>query len=169
MAGRQVVTRERLEVLALLCDTEIADGMPVRDVINAVVACGGVPVLSWAPGKWMLGRYAVVSALLAKEMSNQLLVGDSAVRPQTWREPRLMRLARSRGFTIVSGTDSLPMTGEEKYIGTYCSILGGEFDPLRPSISMKKLLLAGPSRISSAGRRCGSGEAFGRLVRQRIG
>lgn len=167
MAGRQVVTQERLEVLALIYDEDIVDGAPVRDVINAVVASGGVPVLAWAPGKWMFARHAVVSDLLAKEMNGRLLVGDTAIRPQKWREPGLMKFARDRGLTVIAGTDPLPMAGEEKYIGTYCSALDGKFDHARPSISMKKLL-TGPSQVRSAGRRCGNLEALGRLVRQRI-
>ena len=80
-----------------------------------------------------------------------------------------MRLARSRGLTIVAGTDPLPMAGEEKYIGSYCSIIAGEFDPSRPSDSIRKLLGAAAVPFSPAGRRCGILEALGRLVRQRVG
>ena len=168
IAGRQVVTRERLEILALGCDDDIADDAPVAEVVDVVLSRGGVPVISWAPGKWLFGRRSVVSDLLKRASPERLLVGDSAMRPRSWGEPSLMKAARDRGFRMVAGTDPLPMTGEERYIGTYCSVLTGHFDCFNPSVSLKNLLVSG-LECRPAGRRCGGFEALGRLIRQRAG
>jgi len=168
MAGRQIATSERLEVLALLCDADLPDGKPVVDIIRAVFDCGGLPVLAWAPGKWSLGRSSIVEKLVEAGVPGMLLVGDSAIRPQSWREPFLMRKARNRGLTILCGTDALPLAAEEQYIGTYCSAWDGEFDPLRPSLSMRQVLTSANSHIEQAGGRCNTLAALWRLMRLRV-
>lgn len=168
VAGRQVVTLERLEVLVLGCDDDMADGAPAGEVVDFVLKLGAAPVLSWAPGKWLFRRSAVVFELLEKEAPGRLLVGDSAIRPEMWREPRAMKFARDRGFMVVAGTDPLPMDGEEKYIGTYCSLMSGEFDPQRPSASIKALMLGGVAQVHSVGKRCRPIESLWRLIRHRV-
>ena len=41
VAGRQIITEERLELLSLTCDLDIADGIPVAKGIEAVKQAGG--------------------------------------------------------------------------------------------------------------------------------
>ncbi|MFT5241536.1 MAG: hypothetical protein ACI9X0_002519, partial [Kiritimatiellia bacterium] len=55
-SGFQIVTKERLEVLALVCATRIPDGQDLDETIEAVRASGGIPVLPWSPGKWSGSR-----------------------------------------------------------------------------------------------------------------
>lgn len=52
MAGRQIVTAEKLEVLALGTDLDIDDGRPIREVLSLVTENGGLPVIPWGAGKW---------------------------------------------------------------------------------------------------------------------
>jgi hypothetical protein len=33
-----------------------------------------------------------------------------------------MKLARNKGFTVVAGSDPLPFSGEEKWLGAYCTV-----------------------------------------------
>ena len=52
IAGRQIVSRERIEVLALGADAAVADGAPLDATLAAVRAAGALPVIAGAPGQW---------------------------------------------------------------------------------------------------------------------
>ena len=161
LAGRQVVTRERLEVLALTTDADIADGQPIGDVFSRIRDTGGVPVLSWAPGKWFFKRGAIVARLIDQEEPGSFLLGDTSLRPTVWPEPAPMRGAKGLGFSVVAGSDPLPFPGEEKYAGTYATTAEGVFDAARPVSSMRVILRGRGLRV--VGNRCGPMEVFGRL------
>jgi len=165
-AGRQIVTAERIEVLAAVTASRIADGAPAAETVQAVIDGGGVPIVSWAPGKWFGRRGAIVAALLDRFSPGQLLLGDSTLRPTVWPTPRLMRAARRRGFPVVAGSDPLPFRGEERFAGAYASRIEGAFDPNRPVSSMRQLLRAGAVG-AVLGRRCGPLEVLGRLRRHK--
>lgn len=85
-AGRQIVTAERLEILALTTDAEIADGQPAGDVLRQVRETGAIPVIAWAPGKWFFGRGQLVRKLIDSEPAGSFLLGDSTLRPTIWPE-----------------------------------------------------------------------------------
>ena len=46
LAGRQIVSSERIEVCALFSDESIPDGQPARDVVRAILANGGLPAMA---------------------------------------------------------------------------------------------------------------------------
>jgi hypothetical protein len=153
VAGRQIVTRERLEILGLAMRAKIPDGLPAREAIQRVVEAGGIPVLAWSPGKWLFARGRLVRDLIASDQGRVLRLGDTTLRPMLWPEPRPMRLARERGLTIIPGSDPLPFAGEERYAGTYGFIYRGAFDAERPVASIRQIL-TGPGAITPAGERC---------------
>ncbi len=152
VAGRQIVTRERLEVLALTTDADIPDGLPIDEVITRVRSVGGIPVLTWAAGKWLFGRGRVVRRVLKSAPKGDLLVGDSSLRPAGWWEPSLMRLARERGVRVVAGTDPLPISGEEGVVGTYGIVGESDFNWRDPIGSIRSMLLSSPT-MRIVGRR----------------
>jgi len=119
LPGRQVVARERLEVIALNQGEFIADGSPATEIIEMVIARGGVPMLPWSPGKWFFERGRIVAELLDRFTPADLLIGDTSLRPRGWPTPRLMGKARRLGYSIVAGSDPLPFPGEEVYFGAY--------------------------------------------------
>ncbi len=162
-AGRQIVSAERVEILALTTDMTIDDGMPAQDVINAVIGSGGVPVLSWAPGKWMFKRKKVISELIHSFSPDKLLIGDTSLRPTLWMEPLLMRKAVKKGFSVIAGSDPLPFIGEENYLGKYGSIINGPFDKNKPIASIRNLLTSPEVIKSRVGKRGGLLETIGRL------
>jgi hypothetical protein len=164
-AGRQVVTRERLEVLALAADAEFPEGEPARAVVERIRSLGGVPVLSWAPGKWFFARKAVVRDLLAAFPPDVLLLGDTSLRPASWPEPVLMRQARRKGTRVIAGSDPLRFPGEERQAGRYGFVWHGEFDLARPVASARAALLHSGSPPARFGARSGIVETLWRLVR----
>ena len=119
VAGRQIVTKERLEVLALATTGKIGDGRPIAQVIEEVFSLHGVPVLNWSPGKWFGGRGRVVREVIEASPTHRFLVGDIGMRPKIWGEPVLLALARRAGFRLAAGSDPLPFKGEERNIGSF--------------------------------------------------
>jgi len=162
VAGRQIVTAERIEVLALTVDADIPDGEQAHAVVTAVQAERGIPVVAWAPGKWFFGRGRVVRELMEVGEPGRLLIGDSALRPTVWPEPFLMRRARARGLTVIAGSDPLPFCGEEPNMGTYASVFEAPFMPAAPVKSVREALASAPS-VTTVGTRCGPLKAAGRL------
>ena len=161
VAGRQIVTQERLEVLALTIDAAIPDGKPVRTVLSEIKEQGGVPVLSWAPGKWFGKRGEIVRNLIDTLSPRDFILGDTTLRPTVWPEPGLMRRASEKGFRIVAGSDPLPFTGEEGWVGSYASLWTGAMDPENPAAALKEILWNG--KAERIGRRGGAAATARRL------
>ena len=53
IAGRQIVTKEGLEVLALITTNSFEDGTTIRDAIKLIGHCKGIAVIPWGVGKWL--------------------------------------------------------------------------------------------------------------------
>jgi len=163
VAGRQIVTRERLEILGLAMRVKIPDGLPARDVIKQVVEADGIPVLAWSPGKWLFARGRLVRDLIASDQARVLRLGDTTLRPALWPEPRPMRRARERGMTVIPGSDPLPFAGEERYAGTYGFIYQGAFDFRQPAASIGRMLAGPAAAIMPLGARCAVWDVARRL------
>jgi hypothetical protein len=156
IAGRQVRTRERLEVLCLGADADLADGLALEAAVEGVRAAGGLPVLPWSPGKWSGRRGRDVRALLQRSGPGDLWVGDISMRPHGWPLPRAFRIARARGIGILAGTDPLPAAGEEGVVGRYGIRVEGE--------SPTDALRANPAAVSVIGSRDGAVTAARRWI-----
>jgi hypothetical protein len=156
LPGRQVVTRERVEVLLLGADLDLPDGMTAAETIRQGLAGGALPVIGWAPGKWFFGRKQVVQRLLQRFNREELLLGDSSLRPGLWGEPLVMRQARRRGFAVVAGSDPLPIAGEERRLGCYATRLepAPSLTPQRGASFLRAALLAPGVRRRHCGVRC---------------
>ncbi len=166
IAGRQIVSRESLEVCALACTLHLSDRQyAAAEIVDRVHQAGGVPVLNWAPGKWLFSREKVVVALLQRFRPEALLIGDTTMRPTLWSTPRLMRNARQCGFHILAGSDPLPFSGEEKQIGRYACRMQAAWQSDRPVASLRAALLNPASVIERVGRRSSSCEFISRQWR----
>ena len=126
LPGRQVISREKIEVLALGCTEAIDDGQPALDIVYQVNHLGHVPVLPWSPGKWFGERGKLIKRLITELQPGDFLIGDTPLRPYGWPLPQLMKLAAERGFTIVAGSDPLTFRGEEKWLGAYHSVVDAD-------------------------------------------
>jgi hypothetical protein len=164
-AGRQIITRERLEILALVVNHPIPDHMPAIETVAAVQAVGGIPVLPWAPGKWTLRRKKTVKALLCAYDPGGLYLGDSSLRPARMPESKLMQWAISEGFGVLAGSDPLPVKGEEHYAGSYGVQLTGPLDARHPARSICKVIQETIVPIPTVGRRCSLPDVARRIGR----
>lgn len=149
-SGHQVVTAEGIEILGLTAGQKIPSRRSAGDTLAAIRDCGALPVLSWAPGKWMFKRGDVIRSIIESQNAKPLLIGDTSMRARGLPEPDLMRRARQLGFPVIAGTDPLPFSGDENITGTY-GISSTAFDPDQPVTSARMLLRDGLFII--AGRR----------------
>ncbi len=166
-AGRQIVTAERLEVLALTALEGPPDGTPTGRAVEAVNESGAVAVLSWAPGKWWFQRGDVVKDIMEGHAPGLLLIGDTALRPTIWPEPRLMKRARRRGLAVLAGSDPLPFAGDDMQAGGYAVRGSLDFDPDKPVTSVRKWVRDPNAPIARIGKRNGPTEMLTRMMKHR--
>lgn len=157
LAGRQIVTRERIEVLALCCEKPMPDGGALDDTLARVRDSGAVPVLPWGLGKWWGSRGRLVERAILSAAPGSLAVGDTCLRPSFFGESSLHRLARSRGLAMLFGSDPLPRAGEERFVGRLATLFEGEWDPLKPVDSFRRLV-ARRAPATEIGSRCSFAE-----------
>ena len=152
-AGRQVATRERLEVLACLTDAPFPDGESLEDTLRRVWDAGGFPVMPWSRGKWLFARGRRVRRALESGHGPGAL-GDMVRRPRWWPEP-LLSLGRRLHLPILAGTDPLPDADPVPVVGRYASRYAGRLDWSQPVDSLRHSWLAEPERWTLAGARTG--------------
>ena len=153
-AGRQLITREKLEALSLVSDYNIPDKeKPMEEVIDEIKNAGGIPALNWAPGKWFGNRGKIIAELLEKQSPENVFIGETTMRPTVWRKPKLIKKAEQKGFRVMAGSDPLPFSGEENEIGSFGFVVEGEFDLKNPAQSMRKIFSDPSIRLTLIGKR----------------
>lgn len=143
IAGRQVVTAEGLEVLALLTAENFKDGSLIEELIEEIRTNGGIPVIPWGFGKWMGNRGRIVSNILRRETDSLLFLGDNSGRPAFLADPPHFKVAERKGIRVLPGTDPLPFPSESHRAGSFgCAIEGTKtITSESPSRDLKCLLL----------------------------
>ncbi len=125
VAGRQIATREGLEVLALGCDRDFPRGLAFPDALRASVDAGAVTVVPWGFGKWWFRRRRLVRWLVDTAAPGTVFLGDNGGRARLGRDPALFARARARGLLVLRGSDPLPFTNQETRAGGFGFVLPG--------------------------------------------
>ena len=136
VAGRQIISAERLELLALGCDADLPDGQALESSIEAVEQSSGLAVLPWGLGKWTFGRGRRVAEIVGRRTAGGLFLGDNGGRPALLPRPALFGEAERRGIRVLPGTDPLPLAAEVGRVGSYGSVMRTHFDPAYPARSL---------------------------------
>jgi hypothetical protein len=157
IAGRQIATAERLEVLALFSNAPFNDGEGLESTIETVTLGGALPVLPWGVGKWTGGRGQLVARAAGQP---GVLLGDNAGRPVGWPAPSIFQK-----HIVLPGTDPLRLRSEQRLAGTYGFELHGDFDLSRPAKCIRAALEKLTSSPQAFGRRVG----LATFVRQQLG
>jgi hypothetical protein len=152
LGGRQVVTAERIEVLALASPAFTEDGLPLAETVAVVQQRGGLAILPWGVGKWLGRRGAIIGNYLNQADPSRLLVGDNGGRPILWPKPALFEKAAARGIGLLSGSDPLPLPGEERRVGSYGAILAGSCGDDYPAQEIISLLTSGAQELKGFGK-----------------
>lgn len=147
VAGRQVRSRERLEVLALGTDLEYPPGLPFPDCLRLVCSSAPLVVLPWGFGKWHLRRgrriAEVVRELRSEATGQHLFLGDNGGRPaQLGLRPEILESADPIR-PLLSGSDPLPFPDHEDRAGSFGFWIEALHDPDRPWSSLVSRILAG--------------------------
>jgi hypothetical protein len=140
IAGRQIVTAEDLEVLALGTAQHFEDGQPIQTVVTAVQQSGGLPVIPWGFGKW-IGRRGDILNHLLQSQPTQLFLGDNSGRPAFWKRPPFFQAIEQQGSRVLPGTDPLPFSAEATRPGKFGCCMQIPFNPQHPATSIKQALL----------------------------
>ncbi|NET64584.1 MAG: hypothetical protein F6K63_09370 [Moorea sp. SIO1G6] len=141
IAGRQIVTAENLEVLALITDQNLEDGLPLDVTIKAILAAGGIPILPWGVGKWLGNRGKLLNKLLEDNNFPKLFLGDNGGRPVFWSRPVLFKQAEKKGWRILPGSDPLPLASESCRPGSFGFTIQGSLSNEEPGKDIKEMLL----------------------------
>lgn len=139
-AGRQIVTAENLEVLALATAATRPDGAPIQEVIEWVQQQNGIPVIPWGFGKWWGKRGDILSSLLKSNARDQFFLGDNSGRPWFMGNPKHFATARRQQRPILPGSDPLPFASESWRAGSAGFSVTEPLDPDRPASSLRNCL-----------------------------
>lgn len=142
ISGRQVVTEEKLEVIALFCDEKIEDGQAIQEVLQRIGSMGGLAVVPWGFGKWRGDRGRVLRQVLEESEPPAFFLGDNSGRPAFRAEPELFRLARQRGVKILPGSDPLPFPREDSRAGSFGCRFEAEVSKSSPASDLRNLLIS---------------------------
>lgn len=148
VAGRQVPTSERLEVLALGTLGEPTRLRPLPETLASAREVAPVVCIPWGFGKWWGRRGVTVRRVLADRRFPHLYLGDNAGRPRRFPSPRLFRRARSLGIRILPGSDPFPLRRHEARVGSLGFAVPAEVDRHRPMTSLVAALERGASPVS---------------------
>ena len=155
VAGRQVVSAEQIEVLALGTTATLPDGKTLAQTLAAVHAAGALPALPWGFGKWLGRRGRLIAQQIASARPGELFLGDSGGRLALSPRPRRFALAEARGLAVLPGSDPLPIAQEVAKVARYGFVLQAPFNAAAPFVAIRRAL-TGLAR---------SPEPFGRLER----
>ncbi len=160
--GRQLVTSERIEVLALVPEAEavgsLRSGLPLGDTLAAVAASGAVPVLPHGVGKWLGRRGRAVSRTLdlargcrspgdaGAAALARLCVADNAGRFTLGPRPSILDQAAALGVPVLAGSDPLPLLGSGSRLGGMGVVIERAIELDRVAATLRKTLPAlGPT------------------------
>lgn len=162
IAGRQLISQENLEVLAIGTRRQFDAGKPTESLLCEISREGALPILPWGFGKWIGTRGRLVEQLLDNPALPPFFLGDSANRPGFWSRPAPFRRAEKQGIKNIPGSDPLPFSGEVQRVGDFGGRISGCLDPETPSDDLKRKLMDRSTNIQSFG----SQETMFRFVRK---
>lgn len=142
IAGRQIVSAEGLEILALGYAANYPDGAPAEQVVADLLPSGALVVLPWGVGKWLGRRGELVWHLAARfGHERRFFLGDNGNRPWCWPLPKVF--AEFGPARNLPGSDPLRLPGQERRaacIGLYGEC---EIDGDSPFRSFKEAAVSG--------------------------
>lgn len=142
VAGRQIVTVEGLEVLALSCSREFPDGLDLAATVARSRESDAITVIPWGFGKWWFRRGALLRAFLRSSDADGVYLGDNGGRMYQLPRSSLFGLAEDNGMFILPGSDPLPFPFATAKVGSFGFALTGQIDADVPVRGLKALLAA---------------------------
>jgi hypothetical protein len=161
LAGRQLISRENLELLALGSQVYVPDKtFSLEALAGKVWDSGGIPVLPWGVGKWLGKRGAVIDHYISRKHDFPVVLGDNGNRPVFWPPPRQFLTAAQMNCSFISGSDPLPLAGHAQRVGTYGGWIAKHQLSARSPIEDLKALVTQPDCLSCFGKKTGAFQFF---------
>ncbi len=133
--GRQINSREKVEVIIMGCDKKIPSGLPLEVYIKNY-AEDYLIILPWGVGKWLGRRGKLVCQMI--EGNAVFVLGDNGGRPKWWTNISQFVLAHQLNIPILAGSDPLPIKNAYLRAGSYGNILDAKMDTCIAWISQVK-------------------------------
>jgi hypothetical protein len=148
VAGRQIVTAEDLEVLALITNHHFEDGHSLDCSLDQVTKSGAIPVIAWGFGKWIGRRGKIVETQVRNADEGDFFLGENGGCARCIPRPRHFRTAKEKGIRTLPGSDPLPFSREASCPGSYGIALRGRMSLSHPAEDLRALLQS--SSVSSS-------------------
>lgn len=117
IAGRQAVSEEGLEVLALGTRAPIRQGLALTELVDTITRHDAIPVIPWGVGKWLGRRGRIVKSSIESGQADSCYLGDILGHPWFWPRSGIFDTAKTRGIRVLPGTDPLPLESEARRVG----------------------------------------------------
>ncbi len=145
--GRQIVTAEKLEVLALGLNDDYADGNPLCQVVEDLAPTGCLQVIPWGAGKWLGKRGRLLEDFVDNCDYRGLFLGDNGNRPKFWHKPDIFTNAEKREIFNLPGSDPLPFDDLEKRAGSSGFVIKSAVDENTPFTSLAAHIREQPADV----------------------
>ena len=152
VAGRQIITEEKLEVLSIGLEREFKDGKPVKDVIQYVIEAHAIPIIPWGFGKWTGSRGNIIKKLVLENKFNPFFLGDNGNRPWLFTFPSLIKAGIEKGILNLPGSDPLPFVREETKPGSFGFKIQDSINFDSPYDSLYKFITDAKSQYATYGK-----------------
>ena len=138
IAGRQIVTKEKLEVSALLTETVFPDGASLATTVEGIRNSGGLPMVPWGMWQWWGERGKMLSNFLPSQRTEEFFLGDTSDRPKFLAYPLPFIQAEQQGLRILPGSDPLPIRSDYRRPGSAGFSIAAEMREQRPAQDLKQ-------------------------------
>jgi hypothetical protein len=164
IAGQQIQTRERLEVLAVASGQKHSEGQPLEILISEIREAGGLVIVPWGFGKWIGRRGRILKDIMRRSERGRFFLGDNSGRPRIYPEPTLFQYAKRKDIQILPGSDPLPFRNEINRAGSFGIAIQGELSKDYPAEDLKKRLLSPDFAFKTYGQY----ESMGRFLKNQL-
>lgn len=132
VAGRQIRTREGLEILAHGVTKVIPDGLPFRTALERASRLAPIVSIPWGFGKWWFRRGRVI-AKVAADLPDGAFLADNGCRPAWMTGPGAVQARHGIGSRpVLAGSDPLPFADHQGRAGSFGFAVPGPVDEQRP-------------------------------------
>lgn len=152
IAGRQIVSAENLEVLALGIPEHSGEGRAIGEIMQEIHSRGGISIIPWGMGKWMGKRAKIIDGLISNDNQVQFFLGDNGNRASFLPLSRFFTEAREKGIANVPGSDPLPFQSEAAKPGSFGFTIDGTLNRDQPFEDIKTKLRDSSADIRTYGK-----------------
>ncbi len=152
IAGRQIVTKKKLEVLAIGLKEDYKDGKPIEEVIQHVVKSGAIPIIPWGFGKWFSQRKEILRKIVLQKKSYPIFLGDNGNRPWVFKKPKIITLGFENLILNLPGSDPLPFKRENKKPGSFGLYIDDVINQDKPFDNIYKILTSSKKQFKTYGK-----------------